>query len=39
VFAWHERIGFLNPGGRWEGDLVEIKEGAPTEKNFEATAK
>lgn len=39
VFAWHERIGFLNPGGGRSGDKVEIKEGAPTEKDFKVAPK
>jgi hypothetical protein len=38
VLAWHEKAGWLNKDeGR--GEVVEIKEGAPTEKNFEAAAK
>jgi hypothetical protein len=35
VIAWHERCGYLNKnGGR--GEEIEIAEGKPTEKNFEA---
>jgi hypothetical protein len=35
VVVWHERCGYLNKnGGR--GEEIEIVEGKPTEKNFEA---
>ena len=38
VYAWHERAGWLNKNeGR--GEEIEIKEGAETEKDFEATPK
>jgi hypothetical protein len=38
VLAWHEKAGFLNKNGG-NGEVIEIKEGAPTEKDFEAAAK
>jgi hypothetical protein len=38
VFAWHEKSGYLNKG-EGKGEVVEIKEGAATAKDFEAEAK
>jgi hypothetical protein len=38
ILAWHEKAGWLNKG-EGKGEVIEIKEGAPTEKNFEASAK
>jgi len=38
VLSWHEKAGWLNQG-EGKGEVVEIKEGAATEKNFEATPK
>ncbi len=38
VLAWHEKSGWLNQG-EGKGEVVEIKEGAPTTKDFEAEAK
>jgi hypothetical protein len=38
VLAWHEKAGWLNKN-EGKGEEIEIKEGAPTEKDFEATAK
>jgi hypothetical protein len=35
VIAWHEECGYLNKGGG-QGEEIEITEGKPTEKNFEA---
>lgn len=35
VIVWHEECGYLNKGGG-QGEEIEIVEGKPTEKNFEA---
>jgi hypothetical protein len=38
VIAWHEKVGYLNKD-EGKGQVVEIKEGAPTELDFAAEAK
>ena len=38
VIVWHEECGYLNKNGG-QGEEIEIAEGKPTEKNFEATPK
>jgi len=38
VIAWHEKAGYLNKNGG-QGEVIEIKEGAPTEKDFDAEPK
>jgi hypothetical protein len=37
VFAWHERAGWLNKG-QGKGELIELKDEAPTVKDFELEA-
>jgi hypothetical protein len=38
VLAWHEKALYLNKG-EGKGEIIEIKEGAPTDKDFEAKPK
>jgi hypothetical protein len=38
VFAWHEKAGYLNKG-EGKGEVIEIKEGAPIDKDFVAEPK
>src|SRR5262249_41828460 len=38
VFAWHEKCHYVNKG-EGQGEVIEIKEGAPTELNLEAEPK
>lgn len=38
ILAWHEKAGWLNKN-EGKGEVIEIKEGAPTEITFEASPK